>query len=335
MHLLRLSHLATFKFKAALVGAMLLCVLASMTHANAFFKMQWPLTDFSNTSIDLDEIISGGPPKDGIPAIDNPIFKTADEITDIGPNEPVISLEINGDARSYPVRVLMFHEIANDVVGGVPVAITYCPLCNAALVFERQVGERLLDFGTTGKLRFSDMVMYDRQTESWWQQFTGMGIVGHYNGTELQKRPSRVEAFAQFKERHPKGRVLVPNNPRARPYGTNPYTHYDSKEWPFLYFGEYDGPVAPLERVVAIANEAWPLSLVRDLGTIEHEGMTITWQSGLNSALDHRNIDQGKDIGSVRVEANGQDVVYHLPFAFAFLAFNEAGILHQEGTYAK
>ena len=99
--------------------------------------------------------------------------------------EPVIGLVVNGDARAYPLKILIWHEIVNDTVGGVPVTVTYCPLCNSAIVFERTVDGRVLDFGTTGKLRNSDLVMYDRQTESWWQQFSGTAIVGAMTGTKL------------------------------------------------------------------------------------------------------------------------------------------------------
>src|SRR5262249_29463504 len=141
-------------------------------------------------------------------------------------NEPVISLALDGDARAYPIRILIWHEIVNDVVADTPVAVTYCPLCNAALVFRRTLDNRTFDFGTTGKLRNSDLVMYDRQTESWWQQFTGEAIVGVMSGGKLRLIPSRLDSFARFRQRHPDGRVLVPSNPNARKYGANPYVGY-------------------------------------------------------------------------------------------------------------
>jgi hypothetical protein len=137
------------------------------------WRSEWSRTDFSRHSVAFAEIKSGGPRKDGIPAIDMPRFerlvagKPTGWSAALGDTEPVIALSIGDDARAYPLRVLIWHEIANDTVGGRPVAVTYCPLCNAALVFERTVQGRVLDFGTTGKLRHSDLVMYDRQTESW------------------------------------------------------------------------------------------------------------------------------------------------------------------------
>jgi hypothetical protein len=187
--------------------------------------VEWPNTDFSRKSIDFKEIFSGGPPKDGIPPLDDPKFVPVAEVGDLPGTEPVIGIILNGEAEAYPLRVMTWHEIANDTVGGVPVTVTYCPLCNSSIVFDRRLDGRVLDFGTTGKLRNSDLVMYDRQTESWWQQFSGTGIVGEMNGKVLKMIPSRLESFARFRERAPQGLVLVPNNPRMRRYGSNPYVN--------------------------------------------------------------------------------------------------------------
>lgn len=307
----------------------------SAAFANNTWKYEWPDTDFSKTSIDFDDIISGGPPKDGIPSIDKPVFRPSKEIIDIADKEPVISLSINGDARSYPIRILMYHEIVNDTVGGIPVSVTYCPLCNASLTFARTLDGKVLDFGTTGKLRLSDMVMYDRQSESWWQQFTGEGIVGEYTGKKLTLVPSRIESFALFKERHPQGITLIPNNPNARPYGNNPYAGYDSSQWPFLFKGDYNGPLPPLSRVVAVGNDAWPLALLEGKKSIEHNGLVISWQEGQHSALDSHAISKGRDIGNVTVQKNGKDVAYHIPFAFAFKAFNPNGVIHRSASDGK
>ncbi len=126
-------------------------------------SFEWPKTNFEKTLVDLNEIMSGGPPKDGIPSIDSPKFVAPASAADwIDPREPVIVLVLNKDARAYPLQILTWHEIVNDTVGGVPVSVTFCPLCNASIVFDRRVGAQVLDFGTTGRLRKSDMVMYDR-----------------------------------------------------------------------------------------------------------------------------------------------------------------------------
>ena len=140
---------------------------------------EWPNTDFSKKSIEFSEILHGGPPKDGIPPIDEPVFRPVSEMADMDPRDPVIGVIINGQAKAYPLSVLMWHEIANDTIGGLPVAVTYCPLCNTAIVFERRVGGEVTTFGVSGKLRNSDMVMYRLQTFTWCEQAVGQGILGN------------------------------------------------------------------------------------------------------------------------------------------------------------
>jgi len=295
---------------------------------------EWPNTDFSKHSIDYGEVLSGGPPRDGIPSIDNPKFVPLSEIDDIAPTEPVIGLEVNGVARAYPLRVLTWHEIVNDQIGGLPVAVTYCPLCNAAIVFERYIGGRILEFGTTGKLRHSDLIMYDRQTESWWQQFLGEAIAGAMPGRRLETVPARLESFGKFAARHPKGEVLVPNNPLMRAYGANPYVGYDSSGFPFLYRGEVPEGIEPLGRVVVVGEEAWMLNLVREKKRIEHQDIVITWEPGQNSALDSSQIAKGWDVGNVVVQKDDagvlKDTTYDVTFAFVFLAFKPEGTLHRK-----
>jgi len=286
----------------------------------------WPDTDLEQTQVPLTEIRSGGVPRDGIPPIDGP--KTVPvEKADLRPKEPVIQLEIGEDARAYPLRVLMWHEIANDVVDGRPVAVTYCPLCNAAVVFDRRVGERTLDFGTSGMLRKSDLVMYDRQTESLWQQFIGQAIVGEFAGSTLDVVPSRIVSWAEFSSSHPDGRVLVPNNPSARPYGRNPYEGYDQAERPFLYRGTTPGGVEPMMYVVAVGERAWSLPLLREKKTVEPGDLRIEWTSGVGSALETDTVGAGRDLGSVIVTREGEAVPHHFTFAFVFFAFHPEGRL--------
>ncbi len=299
------------------------------------WRQQWPNTDFDNTSIDLADIFSGGPPRDGIPSIDDPQFKPVAEIDDLPDREPVIGVSINGDTRAYPLRILMWHEIVNDVIGGVPVAVTFCPLCNAAVVFDRRVDGRVLEFGTTGNLRFSDLVMYDRETESWWQQFLGEAIVGEMTGATLDFLPSRLESFANFRERAPDGLVQVPSPLSFRRYGNNPYAGYDSLSSPFLYNGELPDHIAPLARVVTVGEEAWSLKLVRERKRIETGDIVITWEPGQASAMDTAVIAEGFDVGNVivqrkRADGSLEDVVYGVDFAFAFHAFRPNAPIYTE-----
>ena len=300
----------------------------------ALWKLEWPRTDFSRSSIDFSEIMSGGPPKDGIPPVDDPKFKPVSEVKNLGEDEPVIGLVINGDKRGYPLRILMWHEIVNDTVGGVPVTVTFCPLCNTAIVFDRRLDGRVLDFGTTGKLRKSDLVMYDRQTESWWQQFLGEAIVGELTGKRLKIIPSRIESVAKFRSRAPDGKFLVPTRPGTRRYGDNPYRGYDSMSWPMLFNGEAPKGVAPLSRVVTVGKEAWSLDLVRKMKRITKGDLVITWEAGQNSALDAGRISQGRDVGNVLVQRQTKDglvdVAYGVDFAFAFSAFHPGAVIHTE-----
>jgi len=305
-----------------------LLVFASTALADpAAWRSEWRDTDFTRSSVeDWDQIISGGPPKDGIPALSDPAMIKASQETRLDPREPVMTLEMGDTARAYPIRYLMWHEIANDTVAGVPVAVTFCPLCNTAMVFDRRADGRVLDFGVSGKLRFSDMIMYDRQTESWWQQALGQAIVGDLNGTQLRQIPAVMESWEEFRARHPDG--LVMDQPRAsRQYGVNPYRNYDSAAQPFLYRGENPPHgIAPLARVVRVGSRAWPLERLRQAGELREAGVILRWSGGQASALDSARIGQGRDVGTVRVtDAQGRPVVHDMPFAFAFHAFHPDG----------
>jgi hypothetical protein len=295
-------------------------------------EREFPKTDFSIRSVDWGEILSGGPPRDGIPAIDDPrSVPGAEAEQTLTDGEPVVGLVVNGEARAYPLRVLIWHEIANDTLGGVPVAVTYCPLCNTAVVFDRRTGGRVLDFGTTGRLRNSDLVMYDRQTESWWQQFLGEAIIGELTGTTLRVIPARLESFANFRARAPEGTVLVGDHTRA--YGYTPYVGYDSMPQPFLYRGPLPQGIAALARVVRVGGEAWSLELLRRKREVTAGDLRLTWTPGQTSALDASYIPDGADVGNVVVErrtADGgwHDVAYSVDFAFAFAAFYPDAPIH-------
>ncbi|MEM6462929.1 MAG: DUF3179 domain-containing protein [Pseudomonadota bacterium] len=312
------------RFVAVTFAALLLLAGAALADPSSWSRQGWS-TDFSKQSVDYGEILSGGPPKDGIPSIDNPSFVDVSQMDGLDDMEPVMGLEINGDARAYPLRILMWHEIVNDTVGGVPVTVTYCPLCNAALVFDRRVNGDADTFGTTGKLRNSDLVMYDRKTESWWQQFTGEAIAGALTGTKLDMVPSRLESWKNFRTRHPQGKVLVPNNPQMRNYGANPYRGYDTMNRPFLFTGALPEDIEPMARVVVVRDGVSPIVVsmlkVREEGPLERQGLTIKWEAGQASALDSGVISAGRDVGNITVQRDGEDVVHDVTFAFVANAF--------------
>lgn len=310
-----------------------LAVLAGVAIANpSWWKSEWERTDFTKHSVDLAEI-SDVLSKDRIPSIDQPRFVAAAEVQNLADTEPVIAFTRNGESHGYPLRILVWHEIVNDTVGGVPVAVTYCPLCNSAIVFDRRVGGRVLDFGTTGKLRNSDLVMYDRQTESWWQQFVGEAIVGEMTGEQLAMLPARVESFARYRERVPDGQLLVPTVPGTRAYSENPYPWYDSSAVPRFFRGELPDDIEPMARVVSVNGAAWSLALLRDKGMVTAGDIVLTWEAGQNSALDSPVIANGRDVGNVVVQRRRgdvlEDVVHDVTFAFVFNAFFPDGVIHQ------
>jgi len=265
-------------------------------------------TDFSKHSAPLSEFKSGGPPRDGIPPIDDPkpvSQRKADEFLD--DREPVLAVQVGRDVRAYPIQILVWHEIANDELGGRPIAVTYCPLCNSSLVFDRRVAGRTVTFGTTGNLRKSDLVMWDRQTESWWQQLTADAVVGKLTGTRLKVRPSQTLSWGDFKARYPDGDVLSRDTGADRDYGRNPYEGYDDpRTAPFLYEGKSDSALPAKERVAAVfaGGEVVvaPFSrLERRRAMNEEVGgvpTAILFKSGVVSALDSSSITDSRDVGT-------------------------------------
>jgi hypothetical protein len=326
MQLVFERFMSAYRLLPALVAVVLAIVMLASSPAAAQRSPDfnaWPDTDFENTTVDLSEIISGGVGRDGIPAIDDPAFRPAADETALGAMEPVMTYAPDGaPARAYPLRYLTWHEIVNDTVAGVPIAVTFCPLCNTALVFDRRVAGAVLTFGVSGNLRHSDMVMFDRETESWWQQATGEGIVGQHAGTPLTPLVSWVESWESFRAAHPDGLVMA--EPDAnRPYGRNPYVGYDSTAQPFLFFGEMPPhDIPPIARVVRVGERAWPLTRLADEGEVSEAGLTLSWAAGKASALDAPRIAEGRDVGQIRVrDADGANVVHDVMFAFAFHAF--------------
>ena len=286
-------------------------------------------TDFSITAVPFDEIFSGGVPKDGIPAVDDPQFGSIEEARRwldwrgepdkllLSGSSPVIALEINGDARAYPLAVLTWHEITNDVVGEVPVAVTFCPLCHTALVYDRTLDGTVHDFGVSGNLRFSDLIMYDRQTETWWQQATGKGIVGELTGAKLNFRASQLIGLDQFADTYPDGKVMSDQTGHSRRYGVNPYSGYDTPDQqPFLFAGITDGRVAPKERVVTLGEQggeaiSFPYTELRKTGVaqLDFKGqpLVVLWTPGALSAMGDTIIDDSEDVGSTGVFSSTVD----------------------------
>jgi len=272
--------------------------------------MGWE-TDTSRRSIDLSELISGGPPRDGIPPIDDPRYITIEEARDwLAPQEQVIVLSLNGDTRAYPIQILTWHEIVNGDIGGRPVVITFCSLCNSSVAYSRTVDGITYTFGGSGMLHQSNVLLYDRQTHSLWYQFTGEAIVGTKTGTKLPQYPVQVLSFGQFEEAYPEGLVLSRETGYVKDYGVNPHVRYDDLlKRPRFFFGPYDYRIPPMERVIAVSSQnekkAYPFSITWEKRVVHDivggQPIVVFHAGGAVSPLDQARISRSREIGSTGV----------------------------------
>jgi hypothetical protein len=283
-------------------------------------------TDWSRTTIDLGELIAGIPrpdPRDVIPPIDEPEFEAPAAAADwLDPEEPGAVVQLDGQARFYPLSIMTRHEIVNDRFGDIPVAVTYCPLCNTALAFDRRIDGDVIRLGVSGLLRNSDMVMWDDASTSLWQQITGEGIVGAFAGSRLDLISTQIVSFSQFAEAFPGGLSLSRNTGFDIGYGANPYFGYSSSTQPFLFDGELDLRFPALERVVGVlgesGNKAYPFSaleadvVINDL--VSGEPVVVWWVPGTRDALDQRSIADSRAIGTAvahrRVLDSGRELSF-------------------------
>lgn len=277
-------------------------------------------TDTTLTNIDLSELMVVLP-RGSFVVLNNPNFIEREEgLNSFFSKEPVLSVEINGVAKAYPLNMLSIHEIANDTLSGVPILATFCPLCNAGIVYDRRLNHKLnnylLEFEVSGMLRKSDMVMADKQTETWWQQLEGKGIVGNLAGAELSVIPSLVISVEEFFNRFPNGKILskktgVPN--AEANYGINYYQNYDDPDnKPYERFfspDDVDPRLPAMERIVDIRSrgefKVYPFSAVEKAGVINDifngKNIVLFYQPGTISVLDEKEIKNSKDIGMVTV----------------------------------
>ncbi|MCJ8343963.1 DUF3179 domain-containing protein [bacterium] len=214
-----------------------LCLVV-LSHALSFSisigamkRLGFSKTNFEKTSISFHEIMSGGPGKDGIPSIDSPKFISVQtSILNKFKQEPLIVIDYKNEVKAYPLRLLIWHEITNDLIDGESIAITFCPLCNAAIVFDTHFNGKNHRFGVSGLLRNSDMIFYDDETQTLWQQFTGLALIGDHMGRKLNQIASLMMSFDSFSKKYPKGLVLSSKTGFNRQYGKNPYAEYDEGE---------------------------------------------------------------------------------------------------------
>jgi hypothetical protein len=299
----------------ALIGAPFQAAIAQLQNPRGI-SYNWK-TDTMERTVPLSEF-TVAVPKGAFPVLNNPKFITAQAgRQEYFRHEPVISVAIGGRAKAYPLNILTVHEISNDTLGGVPILVTFCPLCNASVVYDRRLRhqgrERLLHFGVSGMLRNSDMVMFDTQTETWWQQLMGEALVGELAGAELAVIPSLVISVEEFFQRYPKGQILsretgIPGAERS--YGLNPYAGYDNPQGsPYDAFFDkkkVDKRLPPMERVVDVESQGkrkvYPFSAIAKKGVINDsfngKHLVIFYKSGTVSVLDEKEISKSRNVGS-------------------------------------
>ncbi|WP_310681338.1 DUF3179 domain-containing protein [Aliifodinibius sp. S!AR15-10] len=314
--------MVSFKYLAIIIFS--LSFFASCGRVTAQNLQQWN-TNTEKTLIDLSELQYGGPGKDGIPSIDNPEFVSNSQAGKwLSDKEPVISLVSGGEARAYPLQILIWHEIVNDRISGEPVLVTFCPLCYSAIVFERTVDGEVLEFGVSGLLRNADLVMYDRKTETFWQQFTGRAIVGDYVPSRLKQIPSQIISFKQFRDSYPDGKVLYRETGFDKNYGSNPYAGYDDVDNPPAFLeGVETGKLPPMEKVIGVKmgkkTKGYPYSITKEEKVINdnfgNTQIVVFHMDGALSALDETAIAESREDGSTGVfkrKIEGQTLTFEL-----------------------
>lgn len=273
--------------------------------------------DLAGASIPASEVRSGGPGRDGIPAIDNPSFDDAENAFWLHDDDRIIGFTESGDARAYPLRILVWHEIVNDTVGGKPIAVTYCPLCATAMVFDRSVGEQLLTFGVSGLLFQSDVLMYDRQTESLWTQLGMRAVSGSLQGTELEWLPAEQTTWKDWRERHPETRVLSRNTGFSRNYSRDPYESYARSDRPMFPVPEKRRDLRPMRPVIGTIVEGQAIAFdPRDL-----RGKTPALLEASGGPSLRIEYDPETEHASLTNTATGESIPVVHVFWFAWQAF--------------
>ena len=267
--------------------------------------------------VDPDKISSGGPPMDGIPSIDNPKFVTVPEADKwIQDNELVLGIIYKNVTRVYPLQILVWHEIVNDVIADDPILITYCPLCGSGIAYERRIDGEEVEFGTSGKLYNSNLVMYDRKTNSYWTQIDGLAIVGELTGTELKPVSIDTVVWRDWKKAHPDSEVLSQNTGYSRPYGKDPYGNYYENSFVLFPVENEDDRIHPKTVVFGIevngVFKAYQEDDLKEIKTIEDV------VNGVNIKVER------DDAGIVKITDldTGNEIVKERDFWFAWYAFH-------------
>lgn len=230
--------------------------------------------DLSQSSIAVDLIKRGGPPKDGIPAIDSPLFVSAGEAGWLADTDRVMGISVNGEQRAYPIAILNWHELVNDEIAGTPIVVSFCPLCGTGMIFSAQVNGQSLKFGVSGLLFQSDVLLYDRASESLWSQLWMEALTGRFVGEQLELLVSEHTTWQDWQSRYPETKVLSRETGYRRDYSRNPYEGYDVQRRLYFPVENQDDSVHP---------KAWVMGLVYDghqkawtFDALESKGQSFT-----------------------------------------------------------
>lgn len=245
--------------------------------------------------IPTDEILSGGPPKDGIPAINFPKFLSADGADFLNSKDRVLGIVINGTAKAYPIRILNWHEIVNDKIDSEAFAITFCPLCGTGIAFSRKIAGKTTSFGVSGLLYNSDVLLYDRETESLWSQILQTSVTGELSGKKLTALPIQHTTWQSWKKQYPDTLVLSRNTGYNRDYDRDPYQGYEeSRRLFFDISNPAPNHLHPKERVIGIEingqHKAYPYSELSKHGksrfteTFAEKSLTVNWDENAQAA---------------------------------------------------
>ena len=305
------SMTVTGKFMWAAAAAML------FAHGAAFAEPLRNGFDLAGALVPAEEILQGGPPKDGIPAIDRPTFVAARDATDLRPNDMVLAIVRNGIAKAYPIRILNWHEVVNDRFGADDIVITFCPLCGSGVAFESKAGGRALRFGVSGLLYNSDVLLYDRETHSLWSQIRAQAVAGPLKGGRLAAVPVLHTTWADWRARHRDSLVLSQKTGFSRDYDGDPYAGYEkSAELIFPVRFRAEG-YHPKERVLGIVLDgkakAYPfVEMAKGAGEIADTlaGRTVR----IRYSREHQSAEA--------FDAKGQPLVATTLFWFAWAAFH-------------
>lgn len=275
--------------------------------------------DLTGSLIPVNEILQGGPPRDGIPSIDKPIFVSAAQAKFMQPKDRVIGITVNGESRAYPINILNWHEIVNDTIQGRPVSVTYCPLCGTGIVYEGNQGGRTLKLGVSGLLYNSDVLLYDRQTETLWSQILSKGISGPLKGQKLTMIESSQTRWSKWLKQHPNTKVLSTQTGYSRDYRSSPYGNYDNNTNLYFPVSRESRRYHPKERVLGITvngkTKAYPFKELAKLGTTQ---LKDTFQGQAFTI----NFDVPNRDGNIR-DAAGRPVELVNGFWFAWYAFHQ------------